>query len=85
MDSLRFMRRALSGYSNACKDIRYIKKYMLFKRSFLDGISGITKDIYVFHLRDCKGRNFDFCVFLRMCSGSGGRVGPGKLAGMTTA
>ena len=33
----------------------------------LDGISGITKNIIVFFLKACERRNFDFCVFLRMC------------------
>ena len=51
----------------------------------LDGISGITKNIFLFHLRVCEWWNFDFCVFLRMCSGSGGRVLVRNLAGMTTA
>ena len=39
---------------------------------------------YFFHLKACERRNFDFCVFLRMSSGTGGRVEPGpmrKLAG----
>ena len=29
------------------------------------------------HLKACERRNFDFCVFLRMCSMPVGRVGPG--------
>ena len=33
----------------------------------LDGISGITKNIFFPHLKACERRNFDFCVFLRMC------------------
>ena len=40
----------------------------------LDGISGITKNIFVFHLKACERRNFGFCVFLRMYSMPGGRV-----------
>ena len=36
----------------------------------LDGISGITKIIIFFHLKACERRNFDFCMFLRMSSGS---------------
>ena len=39
----------------------------------LDGMSGITKNIIFFHLEVCERRNFDFCVFLRMISGSGWR------------
>ena len=51
------------------------KSYALFKvfRKFLkpitkalDGISGITKNIFFFHLKACERRNFDFCVFLQM-------------------
>ena len=36
----------------------------------LYGISGITNNIIFFHLKACERRHFDFCVFLRMCSGS---------------
>ena len=50
----------------------------------LDGISGITKNIIFFHLKACERRDFEFCVFLRMACGPGGRGGTGtmrKLAG----
>ena len=46
----------------------------------LDGISGIVKKYFFFYLKACEWRNFDFCVFLRMCSMSDGRVGPGVTA-----
>ena len=44
----------------------------------------LRKNIFFFHLKACERRNFYFCVFLRMSSVTGGRVGPGpmrKLAG----
>ena len=56
-------------------DLKGIRKFF-FKTitKVLDGISGITKNIYFLHFKACEWRNFDFCVFFRMCSGSGGRV-----------
>ena len=32
---------------------------------------GLRKTYFFPHLKACERRNFDFCVFLRMCSGSG--------------
>ena len=29
---------------------------------------GLRKTYFFFHLEACERRNFDFCVFLRMCS-----------------
>ena len=59
---------------------RYLSDQEVFFKTItkaLDGISGITKNIFFPFVGVCERRNFDFCVFLRMCSMPGGRVGPG--------
>ena len=50
------------------RSLKVIRKFFLSITKVLDGISGITKIIIFFHLKVCERRNFDFCVFLRMCS-----------------
>ena len=58
--------------------LKVIRKFFLKTiTKVLEGISGITKNIIFFHLKAGERRNFDFCVFLRMCSMPGGRVWPG--------
>ena len=52
----------------------------------LDGISGITKKIFFFHLKACEKRNFDLCSYGCVVGPdvTGGRVVPGlmcRLAG----
>ena len=56
--------------SDLRNDLKVIKKFFLKATTtkILDGISGIAKNIFFFHLKACERRNFDFCVFLRMCS-----------------
>ena len=48
--------------------LKWWGSFFLNHNKSLDGISGITKNIFFFHLKACERRNFDFCVFLRMCS-----------------
>ena len=58
-------------------EIKVIRKFFLkHNKSFRWHLGDYKKHIF-FHLKACERRNFDFCVFLRMCSGSDGRVGPG--------
>ena len=57
--------------------LKVIRNFFKNYNKSLDGISGITKNIIFFHLKACERGNFDFCVFLRMCSMPGGRVWPG--------
>ena len=47
-----------------------IRKFFLtHNQSFRWHLGDYEKHIF-FHLKACERRNFDFCVFLRMCSGS---------------
>ena len=49
---------------------KVIRKFFLkHNRSFRWHLGDYEKHIF-FHLKACERRNFDFCVFLRMCSGS---------------
>ena len=65
--------------------LKVIRKFFKnHNKSFRWHLWDYEKHIF-FHLKGCERRNFDFCVFLRMYSGSGGRVLVRKLAGMTTA
>ena len=52
------------------------KLFLNHNKSFRWNLGDYEKHIFS-HLRVSERRHFDFCVFLRMCSGSGGRVGPG--------
>ena len=67
----RKLKESVTGIRTNVKVIR--KFFFKTITKVLDGISGITKNIFFFHLKAYERRNFDFCVFLRMCSGSGGR------------
>ena len=62
-----------------------IRKFFLNHNKCFRWHLGDNEKHHFFPLRVCERRNFDFCVFLRMCSGSGGRMLVRKLAGMTTA
>ena len=62
---------------NNTKVVKVIRKFFLnHNKSFRWHLGDYEKHIF-FHLKACERRNFDFCVFLRMCSMPGGRVGPG--------
>ena len=50
--------------------LKVIRKFFKTITKVLDGISGITKNMIFSHLKACERRNFDFCVFLLLCSGS---------------
>ena len=73
--------------TDQCTDItvlKVIRKFFETITKVLDGISGITKNMNFSNLRACERRNVDSCVFIRMCSGPGGRALVRKPAGMTT-
>ena len=51
-------------------DIKVIRKFFInHNKSFIWHLGDYEKHIFS-HLKACERRNFDFCVFLRMCSGS---------------
>ena len=50
------------------KQIKVIRKFFLkHNKSFKWHLGDYEKHIF-FHLKACERRNFDFCVFLWMCS-----------------
>ena len=88
LDSQTWTRHALAstqecnvGYITCIRSIRcmvlnVIRKFFLnHNKSFRWHLGDYEKHDFFFHLKACERRNFDFCVFLGMCSGSGGRVG----------
>ena len=59
--------------------VKVSRKFFLTHTKVLDDISGITKKHDFFPFEGLWEEEIDFCVFLRMSSGTGGRVGPGPM------
>ena len=50
--------------------LKVIWKFFLKHNKSFRWHLGDYENIIFFHLKACERRNFDFCVFLRMCWGS---------------
>ena len=60
--------------------VKVIRKFFFTHTKVLDDISGITKKHdFFFPFEGLWEEEIDLCVFLRMSSGTGGRVGPGPM------